>query len=409
MHILFITDNFPPETNAPASRTFEHAMEWVGMGHEVSVITCAPNFPFGKVYDGYQNKIFQKENMNGIKVYRVWSYMAQNKGFLKRILDYMSFMFSAISGSFRVTRPDAVIATSPQIFSAVAGYVIGKLKRCPYIFEVRDLWPEQILVVKAMKQNIVIRLFFRLAGYLYYHADRVVTVGDGYREQIQAGYNVFDEQIEVIPNGILPEMFSKNGRRNKLRKQLGWDGKFVVIYIGTHGMSQKLETIMAAAEILKDKSEICFAFVGEGAEKEKLLCLKKDKGQYNCLFYPMQAKENVPGLYEAADACVVTLRRCELFKKNYPSKMFEAMAMECPIILAAEGFSCKILDRAEAGISVPPENPEHLAEAVLHLSHSDECLQMYKKSGREFVLKNYSRKVWAMRYIDIIQNVIASR
>jgi len=406
MDILFITDNFPPETNAPASRTFEHAMEWASIGHEVSVITCAPNFPFGKIYDGYQNRIFQRENMNGINVYRVWSYVTRNKGFLKRVLDFMSFMFSAILGSFRVTRPDVVIATSPQLFSAVAGYLVSKLKRCPFIFEVRDLWPEQILAVKAMKQNVVIRLLFRLAGYLYHHADHVVTVGDGYKEQIQAGYNVSDEQIDVIPNGILPEMFSKNGRRNKIRKQLGWNRKFVVLYLGTHGMSHKLETVMEAAELLKSSLELCFAFVGDGAEKEKLLRIKDDKKLDNCLFYMMQPKEKVPDFYEAANACVIPLLRCELFRGNYPSKLFEAMAMECPIILSSEGYSRKLLNEAKAGISVLPEDPGQLAQGVQYLyQHPDECVQMGRR-GREFVLENYSRKVWAKRYLDLIGRVV---
>lgn len=406
MHILFITDNFPPETNAPASRTFEHAMEWVGMGHVVSVITCAPNFPFGKIYDGYQNKLFQKENMKGIHVYRVWSYMAPNKGYLKRILDFMSFMFSAILGSFKVTKTEVVIATSPQIFSAVAGYIVGIFKRCPFIFEVRDLWPEQILVVNAMKKNVVIRLLFRLAGYLYHHAAQIVTVGEGYKEQIQAGYNISDEQIDVIPNGIFPKMFSKNGGREILRSQLGWEGKFVVLYLGTHGMSHKLETVMEGAELLKNRAEIIFAFVGDGAEKEKLLHIKEEKKLDNCMFYRMQPRKQVPEFYEAADACVIPLLRCKLFEGNYPSKMFEAMAMECPIILSSDGYSRKLLNVAKAGISVPPEDPIQLAEGVQYLcQHPDECMQMGRQ-GREFVIENYSRKVWAKRYVDLIGRVV---
>lgn len=405
MHILFITDNFPPEMNAPASRTYEHALEWVGMGHEVSVITCVPNFPFGKVYDGYRNKIFQRENMNGIQVFRVWSYMTQNKGFLRRILDFISFMFSAILGSFRVSKPDVVIATSPQFFSAVAGYIIGKFKRRPYIFEVRDLWPEQIVAVNAMESNSMVKLLFKLARYLYHHSACVVTVGEGYKEQIQCNYNISDSQLKVIPNGIFSEIFSKKGQRKEIRQQLGWSGKFVVVYIGTHGMSQKLETIMDTAKILKPESDICFAFVGEGSEKEKLVLLKNDGDLDNCIFYPMQPRERVPELYEAADACIIPLRNCDLFQKNYPSKMFEAMAMECPIILSAEGFSCKLLKRAKAGISVPPENPKCLAQAILNLNSSEDNLNKYR-SGRDYVENNYSRRTWAKNYIEIIENVM---
>ena len=382
-------------------------MEWVRLGHKVSVLTCVPNFPYGRVYDGYCNRAFQHEVMDGIDVYRVWSYMAENKGFARRILDFLSFMVSSIFWSPRVREVDVVIATSPQFFAGVAGYVISKMKRRPFILEVRDLWPEQIATLGIITENnIIYRLLARMAKYMYHHCDQLVTVGEGYRDQIATEYNINKDRIEVIPNGISQELFRKSGMRDKFRRDMEWEDKFVVLYLGTHGMSQKLGTVLETAEILRDIKKLCFVFVGDGAEKQKLIDIKKDKNLNNCIFLPMQPKKKVPYFYEAADACIVPLRRCQLFLGNYPSKMFEAMAMECPIILSAAGKSVELLKRADAGIAVKPEEPEELAKAIRKIVGSPKLLKEKGGKGRKYVMENYTRSHWAKHYLVMIQHVV---
>jgi len=248
MHILLVTDNFPPETNAPASRTHEHAREWVQAGEQVTILTCAPNFPFGEVYEGYRNALLQTETMDGIEVYRVWTYMAANQGFFRRTADFVSFMVASVLGSSWIKSPDVVVATSPQFFAGLGGYIISKLKRRPFVFEVRDLWPEQIEVVGLMREGLLMYLLGGLARYLYHHCDRLVTVGEGYKIQIQDKYDVPESKIAMVPNGVLFELFSKKGRRGQYRQEFGWGDKFVVVYVGVHGMSQKLETLLEAAQ-----------------------------------------------------------------------------------------------------------------------------------------------------------------
>lgn len=404
MHILFVTDNFPPETNAPASRTYEHAREWVRAGEQVTILTCVPNFPFGKVYEGYRNALLQIETMDGIKVCRVWTYMTANRGFLRRTLDFVSFMVAAVLGSFQIESPDVVVATSPQFFAGLGGYIISKLKRCPFVFEVRDLWPEQIEVVGLMREGRFMRLLSGLIRYLYHHCDQLVTVGEGYKAQIQAKYDVPESKIAVVPNGVLFELFSRQGRRNQYREELGWGDKFVVIYVGVHGMSQKLETLLETAQYITDQS-ILFAFVGDGAEKEKLIRLKDQMNLHTCVFYPVQPKEQVPRFYEAADACIVILRKSELFKGNYPSKMFEALSMACPVILSGEGRSAEILLASGGGIVVPPETPETLAEQVLYLRERPAKTATMGECGRRYVQTHYSRRVWAQRYLKLLRQV----
>jgi glycosyltransferase involved in cell wall biosynthesis len=342
--------------------------------------------------------------MEGVDVYRVWSYMAPNEGTIKRMLDFCSFMAFSFLGSLKIKRPDIVIATSPQLFAGVAGYLVGKVKNRPFVFEVRDLWPEQVLAIGLIKEGRILRLFKRVAKHLYIHSDMIVTVGEGYKEQIMDGYSVSKDHIEVIPNGVFPDELKKIGCRQAVRKKMGLENKFVVAFIGTHGMSQKLETLLEAAEKI-DEKHICFIFVGDGAEKKKLLEIKAQRRLENCLFYPAVSKEEVPTIYEAADICVVPLRKCELFKGNYPSKIFEAMAMECPIVLSGEGKSAELVNEAKAGISVAPESPVALAQAISDLSRDEALRKNMGENGRRYVVEHYSRKVWAERYEKILETI----
>ena len=201
MHILFLTDNFPPEVNAPASRTFEHCVEWVRAGHQVTVITCAPNFPKGRVLDGYRNRPWQSEQMAGIRVIRVWSYITANEGFLKRVLDYQSFMVTATLAAPFVRGVDVVVGTSPQFFTVCAAYVVSRLKRIPFVFELRDMWPESIKAVGAMKESAAIRALERLELFLYRKAARIVSVTHSFKKAL-IGRGVAGNKIEVVTNGV---------------------------------------------------------------------------------------------------------------------------------------------------------------------------------------------------------------
>lgn len=409
MHILFLTDCFPPEVNAPASRTYEHAREWVRAGHQVTVVTCAPNFPYGKPFAGYQNRLVQREVMDGIEVVRVWSYMTANEGFWLRSLDFASFMLASTVATLTIKQPSVVVATSPQFFAGLAGWMVSLHRRCPFVFEVRDLWPEQIMANDMLKQGPAIRGLKALAQMLYTRSSLIVTVGEGYRDQLVEGYQVSADKIRVIPNGILPETFSLRGQREATRKQHGWTNRFVVMYLGTHGLSQKLETVVGAARLLKNRQDVHFVFVGEGARKSAVMDLAKRDNLTNCEFLPQQPKAVIPDLYEAADACVVPLRGIPLYTGNYPSKMFEAMAMQCPIILSAEGHSRSLLERSGAGVAVEPENERALADAVTNLQASPDRVAAMRAEGRRFVVTEYSRTHWATRYLDVLGEAMGTR
>ena len=265
--ILFITDNFPPETNAPATRTFEHCKKWIAKGAEVTIITCVPNFPHGKVYEGYKNKLYQKENIEGIEVIRVWSYMSSNSGFVKRILDYVSFsMTSFIAGLFQKT--DVIIATSPQFFTTWSACALSFFKRRPWIFELRDIWPESIRTVGAISHDKIINSLEKVELFLYRNSSKVVAVTDAFKSNL-TGRGIEAEKIEVVTNGSNMELFAPRPKDMGLLRSLRIDDKFIVGYIGTHGLAHSLDFIVRSIAKIED-SEIHFLFIGDGAMKKKI-------------------------------------------------------------------------------------------------------------------------------------------
>ena len=318
MKILFLTDNFPPESNAPATRTYEHCVEWVKQGAEVTVITCAPNFPQGKLYPGYKNKWRQEEMMDGIRVIRVWTYITPNRGMFRRILDYLSFCFSAFIASLRI-KTDVIVATSPQLFTAVAGYLASVFKRKPWVMEVRDLWPESIKAVGAMKESRVLKILDRLVMFLYRKADHIVVNTDSFKTRIEA-CGVESQNISIVKNGVHLHKFQLREKNEELIQQLKLEGKFVVAYIGTHGMAHKLDFILECAKEVKNE-KIHFLFVGDGAMKTRLVRQAQKLNLRNVTFADSIPKAEVPKYISIADVALITLRKKDTFKKVLPSKI----------------------------------------------------------------------------------------
>lgn len=389
MHILFLTDNFPPEVNAPASRTFEHCREWVRMGHRVTVVTCAPNFPKGRVFDGYKNRLFSRENMEGVEVIRVWSYITANEGFLRRTLDYVSFMAAAVPASFLVSRPDVIIATSPQFFTACAGYLVSCLRRVPYVFELRDLWPESIRAVGVMKQSPILDALEKLELFLYRKAELVVSVTHAFKRNLERR-GIASDRIHVVTNGADLTRFQPRSRNQALAQRLGLQGKFVAGYIGTHGMAHALETLLETGRLLKQegRDDIHLLLLGDGASKSALKKQAGELGLDNVVFVDSVPKDEVVDYWSLLDASIIHLRRTDLFKTVIPSKLFESMAMGVPVLLGVEGESAEIVQRSGAGRAFEPENALALKDRLIELAGSPALRETLSANGvasaREF-------------------------
>ena len=405
MKILVLSDRFYPEVAAPSFRTLEHARVWISEGHEVTVVTCAPNFPKGRVFEGYRNGLYQVEDMEGITVIRVWSYMAENKGFLKRILDYVSFMISAVIQCWRYPKSDVILATSPPLMVAMAGYAIGKLRRRPWVFELRDLWPASIRAVGA-SNSILLSFLEKLEIFLYRRADRIISLTRSFRDDlIKRGID--REKIDVVENGVDLELFDPSAVTLDARKILGIkDDCFLAGYVGTVGMAHGLETLLEAANLCKEDPRIHFLIMGEGAERGKLEELAEKMGLDNVTFADFVPHEQIPAFLAAMDVVIVHLKAHPLFRTVIPSKIFEAMAMGKPLIHAVEGESARIVEESGAGICVPSGNAEALAEAVVSLRESPEMALEFKKNGRRSAEQRYGRRVKADAAIGSLQRLV---
>jgi glycosyltransferase involved in cell wall biosynthesis len=403
MHILYVSQYFPPEMGAPAARVHELSREWVRQGHRVTVLTGFAHHPTGRKRTCDRGCITRRETLDGIDVLRTYVYATPNRGRVRRMASYLSFMMSAVVvGSFRVKRPDVVIGTSPQLLAALGARLLAWRFRAPFVFEVRDLWPESIMAVEAMKENVVVRGLARVAKVLYRTSRLIVTVGDGYRRQIAKRYAVPEEKMRVIPNGIDRDLFVPSDRLNAVREHYGWGSRFVVLYMGTHGMAHGLDVLLGAAYRLRDCPEILIAMVGEGAEKAGLEKRAQAMDLSNLHFIGEQEKNRVPAFYAACDLGVVTLRDTDLFRDVLPSKLFEYMAMERPLLVAAEGEPRRVVGEAGAGVYVPPGDPEALAAEIRRLAMQPDELKKMGRSGRKWVLEHHDRKVLALQYLEYL-------
>jgi glycosyltransferase involved in cell wall biosynthesis len=406
VHVLFLTDNFPPEVNAPASRTFEHCREWVKAGHTVTVVTCAPNFPKGKVFDGYRNKLWQTETVEGIRVIRVWSYITANEGFLRRVLDYQSYMLSAIVASVFVRKVDLIIGTSPQFFTACAAYVVSRYKFRPYIFELRDLWPESIKAVGAMKNERAIRFLEWIEMFLYRKAAKVVSVTRSFKD-ILVRRGIDGAKIEVITNGVDISQFKPRPKDPELTAKLGMTGKFVAGYIGTHGLAHGLETLLEAAERLRGQ-DFVFLFLGDGARKEALKQMAADRKLDNVVFIDSVPKADVARYWSLLDVSVIHLKKTDLFTTVIPSKLFESMGMGLPVLHGVEGESADIVREEGAGIPFEPENVDELCAALQRLKSNPAELDEFRSRCLKGA-QNYDRTNLALRMMKILEDTVARR
>src|SRR5262245_15614240 len=271
MRVLFISQYFPPQVGAPAALTYEPSRRWARLRAEVTVVTAIPNHPTGIIPEAYRNGTLFEEEVDGVRVIRTWIYAAANRGVWRRSLNYTSFMASSLLQGVRRAGPaDVVVATSPQFLVGLSGWAASRMRGVPFVFEVRDLWPDSIAALGVMQEGSVLRWLRRIEMMLYRQATRVVGVAQSTQtELVRRG--VDPEKIVIIPNGADAEVFRDLEKYNGIRENLELGRKFVVSYVGTHGMAHGLETVLECADLLRGNTDIAFLFVGDGAEREQLV------------------------------------------------------------------------------------------------------------------------------------------
>lgn len=408
MKILYVSQYFPPEMGAPAARAAELSRHWARMGHEVTVLTGFPNHPTGVVPEDWRSRLHgmhYTETVNGVRVVRTWLWPLPNRKAHERIRNYASFCISAAVSGLALPKPEVVIATSPQLLVALSGWWLAWWKRVPFVFEVRDLWPESLAAVGAGREGTLLhRTLGAIAGFLYRRADRIVVVTPAFKDHLIRHWNVPAAKISVVENGVETDLFRLDPAAMEVRKQLKLEDRFLICYIGTMGNAHGLETLIAAAEELQAAlPRALFLLIGEGAEKERIVELAAGRGLSNVRFLSQQPRERIPAYISAADLCLVMLKKTELFKTVIPTKLLEYMACQRPVIVAVDGQARQIVEEAGAGVFVEPENSKELVRTILNLAKNPEHRRKMGANGRQYIVNKLSREKTAWDYIAVLE------
>jgi colanic acid biosynthesis glycosyl transferase WcaI len=396
---------------APAARVSELARHWARAGHEVTVLTGFPNHPDGVVRPEYRKRFRRmvcRETADGVKVVRTWLLPFPNRKAYERMLNYSSFCVSAaVTGSF-LERPDVVIATSPQLLVGLSGWWAAKVKGVPLVLEVRDLWPESLAAVGMGDADSALhRGLGKIAGFLYRKAEHVVVVTPAFREHLVQKWKVPAAKISVVQNGVETGLFSPRNSDPELRKRLNVEGKFVVSFIGTIGLAHGLETVIAAAERLGSVApDVMLMLVGEGADRERIVAMAEAKNLKNICCLPQQPREKIPAYIAASDACLVVLRKSEVFETVIPTKMLEFMSCGRAVILGVGGQAKEILEKSRGGICIEPGNPMALSEAILELRQQPQLCESLGRNGRDYIVQNLSRERTAAEYLETLRGLM---
>jgi len=412
---------------APAARAAELAQYWAQSGHEVSVLTGFPNHPTGVVpteWRGrlrrlvYHERIFPNSNSSAqknagrVNVFRTWLWPLPNRKAHERMRNYASFCVSAALRGLAIPRPDVVIASSPQLLVGLSGWWIAFARQLPFVFEVRDLWPESLTAVGVGDENSLLhRALAAVAKFLYQRSDLIVVVTPAFKEHLMRHWHVPAEKIAVVENGVETDLFApaSPAANHALRRELAAEEKFLVCYIGTMGMAHGLETLLDAAQQLKHQNaNVQFLLVGEGAEKARIKTLAESRGLANLRFLDQQPREKIPAFISASDACLVLLKKTDVFKTVIPTKMLEFMSCARPVILGVDGQARQIIEEAGAGLVIEPENAGALVSAIQQLSANPELGAALGQKGREYILRSFSRDRTAGKYIDVLRGLLQS-
>lgn len=404
--ILFLTHYFPPEVNAPANRTFEHCRIWAKEEDiEVTVITNFPNHPEGKIFTGYKNKLISFECKDGISVIRLLTFITANEGFLLRTFNYLFYLLMSFGwGIINARKYDILVATSPQFFCGLSGALISKVTRVPFVLELRDLWPESIVAVGAIKNKSIIKILETLELWLYNSARLIVSVTASFKKElIKKG--IKEEKIEIIYNGVDVTSFIPCDYITDKELEKFLSENWCVGYIGTLGMAHGLNTLINAASHLVDK-KINIIIIGSGAERGNLEKIIENKKLTNIKIFPMMPRDEAAEVLKRLKVFIVHLKKNDLFKTVIPSKIFEGMALKKAILIGVDGEAREIIENSGCGFYFEPENEIALVYKIIEMKENEHLLDQMGRTGYDYLLANYDRNVLAKKMINRLRELM---
>lgn len=408
MKILYITQYFHPEIGATTNRALANVRYLSKKGHDVTVLTEMPNHPKGIILDGYKKKLFIKEEMENFSINRVWVHTRQKKTFLTRILFYTTFLFlGTLHTVFNWKKYDLIYLSSPPLFVGSIGLNLKKIfPRTKLIVEIRDLWPDAAIEMGELNNKRFAKYSYSLEKEIYQKADHIITVTQKFKERI-IKKDISEKKISVVRNGS--DLSFRNVAVSKdLRAMCNAKNNFIVVYAGNLGLAQNLQTILDAAVILS-KQNILFLLIGTGPTETELKDYAQLKEITSVQFVGEIPKEKMSQYFSIADCGIIPLKNINVFESTIPSKLFDYMSANLPILLGVKGEAAIILEESEAGISFEPENSKDLAEKILYLKNNDNVLQEMKSKGYKFVKKNYNRNKQAQKLEKIILMIMENK
>ncbi len=405
MRIMFMAQLYAPEEISAAVLITELATDLVKRGHEVTFITGAPNYPYGRVFAGYRNRAYQVEWLDGVRVIRTWSYISPSKTVWPRLLHYGTYSASAFYGGLFAGKPDIVVSYSPPLPLGLSAWLLSRLWRGPWVLELEDLYPDAAVAAGVLRNQHMIAFFSAMERFLYRHATHISVISESFRRNLDRK-GVPPEKITLIPVWADPDIVRSLPKENGFRQQFGLSGKFVVMYAGNLGLTSCLEDVLGAAKLLKEEADIRFVIIGEGVKKNDLEAMAQEAQLANVMFLPYQPREIFPEMLAAADVGLVTLNH-DSAASSLPSKIFNVMASARPILAVAPGDSdlAQLVDDAHCGIVVPPDHPERLADALLDLRGQAGALAEMGQNGRTQLESRYSRGSCVDAFEDMLSGL----
>lgn len=399
MKFLVLTQYFPPEIGASQVRLAAFCDELARMGHQVEVVTAMPHHPIGKIFPSHRGAWYRREERDAIVVHRVWLYAGKGSS-AARLLSYLTFAVTCLYALFRANKPDYVFVDSPPLFLGIPGWIAAKLWRACFVFNVADLWPDSARDLNIIRGRFLIGSALLLERWIYRHADYVTAVTDGIRNTLLRDKRLPPGKVLFLPNGVDTRLFRPCAPDESLKRALGLGAKRIVLYAGNHGYAGAVEQLLRSASHLREDSSIHFLLVGDGPEKTHLQNLAADLNLENVTFRDSVPIDELPPLISLSEVAVVTLRKAKITQGARPAKMFVMMAAGKPIVLAAQGEAATLLEVANAGTVVPPEEPVLLAGAIQALLNDRLRAMQLGANGRAFVEANFEWSSLVRGWLD---------
>jgi len=342
-----------------------------------------------------------------ITLYRTWTYSGYNSNFIGRIIGYFSYTFSSLIKSLQLNKPDIIIITSPSIFVGISAITLSKLKRIPFILEVRDLWPESAVTTGVLNNKLLLNILYWLEYKLYKNSKKIVVLTPAFKENIESRFPEFIGKLDIITNGADFSLMNSTDKAKKIRKKYKWDDKKVFAYFGAHGVANDLMQIIEVAHKMRDNQDIQFVLIGDGMQKTMLQEKAKEYHLNNLEFIDSVPKHEVVDYINAVDICMAILKKTDTFKTVYPNKVFDYMSCKKPVVVTIDGITRALIEKADCGLYSPPENIDDFENCIKQYSEMNtEKLAQLGNNGFTCVKENFDREKLAEKYIEVIKKVV---